>query len=146
MLEVVAHENLIRRVSRLTLFSELRQGIILKENGEPYQSVADFVKDFRSFWHWHMESQRKEGVTVPDVAIYLDARKEKPRWVYLTLDEVKRLCSEAKYEYRVLMMFLLDTGMRSPSELVNIRVADFYDDFTKVHIRDEVRANWPARR
>ncbi len=129
----------------LTLFSELRQGIILKENGQPYQSVADFVKDFRSFWHWHMESQRKEGVTVPDVAIYLDAGKQKPRWVYLTLDEVKRLCSEAKYEYRVLMMFLLDTGMRSPSELVNIRVADFYDDFTKVHIRDEVSKTFGRR-
>ena len=129
----------------LTLFSEIRQGIIRKANGEPYQSVADFVKDFRGFWHWYMESRRKEGVTVPDIAIYLDAAKEKPRWVYLTDDEVKRLCSEAKYEYRILMMFLLDTGARSPSELVNIRVADFYDDFTKVHIRDEISKTFGRR-
>ena len=128
-----------------TLISEISNGVVRKDNGEPYMAISDFVKDFRAFWHWHMESQRRNGTTVPDVTRYLDTRKQKPRWVYLTESEVKRLCEEAKYEYRVLMMFLFDSGLRSPSELINVRVADFSDDFTKLNIREEISKTFGRR-
>ena len=35
-------------------------------------------------------------------------------------------------------MFLFDTGIRSPTELMNIRVSDLYNDFKELHIRDEI--------
>lgn len=128
-----------------TLFNEMQTGTIVKQDGQPYLAVSDFIKDFKGFWHWHMEVRRRDGESIDDVTYYLDSRASKPRWVYLTDEQVKRLCEEAKYEYRVLMTFLIDTGVRSPTELVNIRVGDLQDDLKKVHIRDEVSKTFGRR-
>ena len=46
-----------------------------------------------------------------------------------TENEVIKLCNEAKYEYKALIWFLFDTGIRSPTELMNIKVSDFYNNF-----------------
>jgi len=35
-------------------------------------------------------------------------------------------------------MFLLDTGIRAPTELVNIKVSDLYNNCKEVNIRDEI--------
>jgi len=35
-------------------------------------------------------------------------------------------------------MFLLDTGIRAPTELVNVKVSDLYNDCTELMIREEV--------
>ncbi len=128
-----------------TLFNEVQSGVIRKKNGEPYLAVSDFVKDFKGFWHWHQEAQRKAGKAVGDITMYLVSRPKKPKWVYLTEEQVKQLCEEAKNSYRVLMIFLLDSGVRSPTELMNIRVQDFSEDFTKVHIRDDVSKTFGRR-
>lgn len=82
---------------------------------------------------------------MPDITIDLDTSRDKPPWVYLTEEEVNRLCAEAKFDYRVLMMFLLDSGVRSPTELVNLRVGDFTDDFGKLHVRAEVSKTFGRR-
>jgi integrase len=34
-------------------------------------------------------------------------------------------------------MFMYDTGIRSPGELINVRVSDLNENFKKVHIREE---------
>ncbi len=128
-----------------TLFHEMRSGTIAKKNGKNYMSVGDFVKDFKTFWHWHMEIQRKKGLTVPDITSYLSAHKDKPKWVYLDEEQFKQMRDQAKYEYRVLMTFLLDSGVRSPTELVNLLVSDFSDDFTTVHVRDAVSKTFGRR-
>ncbi len=57
--------------------------------------------------------------------------------MYLTEKDVRRLCNHAKFRYKVLLLFLFDTGIRSPSELVNVRVNDLTEDCTKLRIRDE---------
>lgn len=128
-----------------TLFAEMRSGGIRRVDGKEFLAVGDHVKDFRTFWRWYIEVQRKAGSTVPDVSMYLDSRDEKPKWVYLTEDQVRLLCNEAKFEYRVLMMFLLDSGVRSPSELINLRLCDFDEDFKRVQIRDEVSKTFGRR-
>lgn len=128
-----------------TLFNEMRTGVILKQNGQRYLAVSDFAKDFKGFWHWHMEVERRKGTTIEDLTYYLDSRPTKPKWVYLTEEQVKLLCEEAKYEYRVLIMFLLDSGIRSPTELVNVRVSDFQENFAKVHVREEVSKTFGRR-
>jgi integrase len=119
------------------LFNAMRNGTIKRKDGEIYQSVVDYVKPFKAFWHWYMKVNKKKGINIQDITEDLDASKSKPRWVYLTQDQVRKLCDNAKPEYKVLIMFMYDTGIRSPGELINVRVSDLYENFKKLNIREE---------
>ncbi len=119
-------------------FSKMRKGEIARNDGKTYQSTHYFVKIFKSFWHWYQITNKKKGIELQDITVDLDSRGDKPKWVYLTEEQVKRLCNNAKWSYKVLIMFLFDTGIRSPTELVNIKVSDFYNDFKELVIREEV--------
>jgi len=44
------------------------------------------------------------------------------------------------------MRFLLDSGVRSPSELTHIRVCDFDENFGRVHVREEVSKTFLSAR
>jgi len=87
-------------------FSAMRNGEVSRKDGGTYQSVVDYVKPFKAFWHWHMKVNKKKGVMVRDITEDLDASKPKPRWVYLTEEDVRKLCDHARPQYRVLMMFI----------------------------------------
>lgn len=115
-------------------FSDMRKGLIKRQDGQEYKSVSDFVKIFKAFWHWHQKVNRKNGDEIPDITIDLDSRAEKPKWVYLTEDQVRSLYNQAKFEYKTLIMFLFDTGIRSPTELINVKVSDFHNDFKELQI------------
>jgi len=123
-------------------FTKMRNG---EFNGRLYKSVVNYVKAFKSFWHWYQRFQRKEGKDIPDITTDLDMSKDKPKWVYLTEDQVKELCKNAKYNYHVLIMFLLDTGIRSPTELMNVRVKDLFNDFKELQIREETSKTFGRR-
>jgi len=126
-------------------FTDMKNGILKRIDGRVYQDPANFVKIFKSFWHWHQKVNRKKGVEIYDLTQDLDTSKEKPKWVYLTEKEVKRLCEEAKYEYKVLIMFLFDTGIRSPGELMNIKVSDLHNKCKELAIRDEISKTFGRR-
>lgn len=126
-------------------FSDMRNGNIKRANGKQYKAVRDYVKNFKAFWHWHQRVNRKEGKQIQDITTDLDTSGEKPDWVYLTEDQVKHLCSEARYDYEVLIWFLYDTGIRAPTELSNIKVSDFYNDFKELNIRDEISKTFGRR-
>ena len=126
-------------------FADMRSGVIQRLNGGRYQSVETYAKSFKAFWHWHQKINRKKGIEIPDITVDVDTSQEKPRWVYLTESEVKRLCDEAKYEYKVLIMFLFDSGIRSPTELMNIKVSDLFNDYKELNIRDEVSKTFGRR-
>lgn len=134
------NENQVHR-----FFLDMRSGKILTQDGRIYKSAADFVKDFKAFWHWHQKVSKKKGIEVQDITTDLDTKKDKPKWVYLTENQVRTLSNNAKYEYRVLIMFLYDTGIRSPTELINIRVGDFYNDFKELDIREEISKTFGRR-
>lgn len=119
------------------LFNAMRNGTIKRKDGEIYQSVVDYVKPFKAFWHWHMKVNKKKGINIQDITEDLDVSKSKPRWVYLTQEQVRKLCDNAKPEYKALIMFMYDTGIRSPGELINVRVSDLYENFKKLNIREE---------
>jgi hypothetical protein len=143
-------ENLndLTRVSEEQLhkvFREIRTGIIRKNDGSQYQSAKDYARDFKAFWHWHQKVNRKKGVDIKEITEDLDTTGEKPKWVYLTEAEVKKLADMAKYEYRVLIWFLFDAGIRAPTELMNIRVADFHNDYKELNIRQEISKTFGRR-
>ncbi|VVB79522.1 Phage integrase family protein [uncultured archaeon] len=119
-------------------FSKMRKGEIARNDGKMYQSVNYFVKIIKAFWHWWQIVNKKQGKEIPDIATDLDSRGEKPHWVYLTEEQIKKLCNKARWDYKVLIMFLFDTGIRSPTELVNVKVSDFYGDFKELMIREEI--------
>ena len=130
----------------ITFFTEMRNGKLTKSNGENYKSVADYVKIFKTFWHWHIKASRKLKKQVEDITVDLDTKQEKPAWVYLTEQEIYKLCNHAKYEYKVLIMFLFDTGIRAPTELINIKVSDLYfDKDTELNIREEISKTFGRR-
>ena len=118
-------------------FGAMRAGTLTRLDGRAYRSTGDYVNVFKSFWHWHMRASRRRGEHVEDICTELDYRSEKAPWVYLTQENVESLCAHAKYSYRVLITFLYDSGIRSPTELVNCRVRDFSADCTQLQIRDE---------
>ena len=126
-------------------FTGMRNGTIKRQDGKQYMSPVDYVKIFKAFWHWNQKVNRKRGIAVYDITLDLDISYSKPKWVYLNEEQVKKLCDNAIYDYKVLMMFLFDTGIRAPTELVNIRVSDFYNDFKELNIRDEISKTFGRR-
>lgn len=119
-------------------FGDMRNGQIRRLDGQEYKSIADYVKTFKSFWNWYIKIRKKQGREIPDICTDLDTKRDKPQWVYLTEEQIRKLCNVAKYEYKALIWFLFDSGIRSPTELVNIRVSDLSQDCKTLHIRDEV--------
>jgi hypothetical protein len=118
-------------------FNNMRVGDVKRLDGLNYKSVKDYVFTFKSFWHWYQRICRREGKEIIDVAIDLDISGDKPIWVYLTENQVKQLCNHAIFEYKVLMMFLFDTGIRAPTELSNVKVSDLSEDCKELNIRQE---------
>ncbi len=102
----------------LHFFNEFRSGKIKTKQGRPYRDTDTVARIFTAFWHWLMKVKKKEGVILEDITSDLDKKNDsKPEWVYLDEGQVKALCNNAKYEYKILMWFLYDTGIRSPTEL-----------------------------
>jgi integrase len=129
----------------MTFFSDMRNGSLKRDDGKEYISVCTFVKNFKAFWHWHQKVSKKQGIEVPDITQDLDTSQEKPKWVYLTEEQVKKLCDNARYEYKILFMFLFDTGIRSPTELMNVRISDLYNNCKEVQIREETSKTFGRR-
>ena len=46
----------------------------------------------------------KKGVEVIEITQDLDTKQDKPKWVYLTEEQVKTLADGAKYDYKVLIL------------------------------------------
>ena len=45
-----------------------------------------------------MKVNRKEGREIIDITTDLDSRRDKPKWVYFTEEEIKKLSENSKYE------------------------------------------------
>lgn len=129
----------------MSFFAGMRNGDIRKLDGGIFTAPADYVKVFKAFWHWYQKTSRKKGIEIQDITLDIDTSRDKPDWVYLTEEQVKQLSENAKFNYRVLIMFLFDTGIRAPTELMNLKVSDFYNDFKELNIRDEISKTFGRR-
>lgn len=123
------------------LFMKLRTGEIKKTDGGLYKAVADYAKIYKSFWHWYMKTQKKTGKLLPDITEDLDTSREKAKFNYFTIEQLKLLADNSKYEYKVMMYFLFDTGIRAPTEFLNVKRKDLIYDQNRrtysLNIRDE---------
>jgi hypothetical protein len=135
----------IQEAQLFDFFQGLRSGKITRIDGKLYKSAKDMAKDFKAFWHWHQKRSKKEGILIEDISADLDTTGDKPIWVYLTESEVKLLAESANIKYRVLIWFLFDSGIRAPTELMNVKVSDFFNDFKELQIRDEVSKTFGRR-
>jgi len=126
-------------------FQGLRRGKITRNDGKLYKSTKDIAKDFKAFWHWYQKRSKKQGIRIEDIAADLDTTGDKPIWVYLTEEQVKALADSANIKYRVLIWFLFDSGIRAPTELMNVKVSDFYNDFKELQIREETSKTFGRR-
>jgi len=57
----------------------------------------------------------------------------------MTIEQVKLLCNEVSYYYKVLMMFLFDSGIRAPTELMNVKAGDLEWDEKQGHYTLNIR-------
>lgn len=114
------------------LFEGISKGEIKKPNGYMYKDVGDVIKNARTFFRWMKRTNRiSEDITADlSVASY---EKQKPAWVFLTHKDIVRLIDGANSVYRPLMIFLYDSGIR-PEEAFRIKVEDFKNDFSILHI------------
>jgi hypothetical protein len=63
------------------MFLGMRNGEILTSQNKKYNAVRDYVKDFKSFWHWYQKIKKKEGIKVEDITMDLDVSRAKPKGV-----------------------------------------------------------------
>lgn len=129
----------------IMFFTDMRNGVIKTRAGGSFKSTETLSRIFKAFWHWWIKVSKKQGIEVKDITIDLDTRQEKPNWVYLNEEQVKKLCNNAKYEYKVLIMFLFDTGIRAPTELMNVKVSDLFNKFKELNIREETSKTFGRR-
>jgi len=123
------------------VFKEMRDGTIKKPGGGTYKSVADYVKIYKAFWHWHMKVSKREGNRLIDITEDFDTSREKHKFNYFTFEQMKKMAEHSKYEHKVIMWFLFDTGIRAPTELLNVKIKDLIEDSKnngyQLDIRDE---------
>jgi len=126
-------------------FVDMRRGLIKRQDGRRYKATRDFVKLFKAFWHWYQKVARKAGKEVEDITTYLDSSREKPEWVYLNEEQIRLFSESCNSKYKTIVMFLFDTGIRAPTELMNLKVSDLSPDFKELHIRDEISKTFGRR-
>lgn len=115
------------------LEEEISSGKIKKRNGEKFTAFGNYIKDFKVFWNWGLRTKRfKENITED-----ITSKTDKPSWVFLSEEQIKKLFNELSLEYRTYCWFLYDSGMRV-TEAMSLKINNFSKDFTQVTIPDEV--------
>lgn len=115
------------------LFEDMRTGVLKTNKGQPYKSTGDYVKVFKSFWHWHQKTSKEK---IEDICEELDMRGEKPKFVYFTEQDFNKILKVAEMDLKPILVLAFDSGVRV-TELMNIKVSDFSNNFKELNIREE---------
>jgi len=121
-------------------FDDMRKGVIKTHRGGKYKSTGDYVKAFKSFWHWYMKINSANNKNIKDLTEYLDSsQEEKPIWVYLDENQISQLIKKASSKYSALLEFQFDSGARV-TEAFSLRGRDVYEEKGIVfcNISDEI--------
>ena len=118
-------------------FRDMREGVIKTKDGKIYKSTLDYVKVFNSFWHWWMKINKKNEKDIKDITEEIDTNRDENNFVHFTKEQLEKMMEYFSQDEQVRMLFMFDTIVRSPAELMNIKVHDLTSDFKEVTIRDE---------
>lgn len=139
----------VNETELMHLFKKMKDGETSKTNGRPYKSVSDYIKVYKTFWHWYMKIMKKQDKRLPDITEDLSVKREKPKFNYFTFENMKTMAEQSRYDYKVLMWFLFDSGIRAPTELMNVKVKDLQEDsgsdILQLNIRDETSKTFGRR-
>jgi site-specific recombinase XerD len=126
------------------VYSKLVNGEIRRKDGKCYEGYTDYGKDIKTFWNWYMRHSKREGKskTIDNITTDLDTTDKTTRtFNHLDYEQYELLVNKVNKKYRPLMWFLFDSGIRSPKELINIRIKDISEDKQTgklhLHIREE---------
>ncbi len=114
------------------LEKKIDDGKILKSNGKKFIAFGNYIKDFKVFWNWLLRTKNVKENIAEDIS----SKTEKPNWVFLSEEDIKKFFNSLLLDYRVYCWFLYDSGMRV-TEAMNVRILDFENDFSKVTISDD---------
>jgi len=126
----------ITKESLHQLFDDMRTGVLSNRSGKPYLSAGDYVKDFKVFWHWYQKVSKEKKDLIIDLTEDLDRRGEKPKFVFFTKEEFEEMLKSASRDLQIIMVVLFDAGCRV-TELLNIQIKDFGNDFKELTIKEE---------
>jgi integrase len=118
-----------------TLFDRMAKGEIVKASGTPYRDVGDYIKNVKTLWGWLLKTKKVTEDITEDLS-RAEHKRGKPPWVFLEHDEMKLLIDQARGDYRALILFMYDTGLR-PQEAYRIRIKDFQEDFTLLNVLEK---------
>lgn len=111
----------------LDFFNKMGSGAVRRKDGKKYNSTIDYINIFKAFWHWYQKKERENDNIVKDITIDLDtANKKENEFVYFRIDDLRKVINRCKYEYRVYLWFLFDSGIRSPTEFLSLKNKDFH--------------------
>ncbi len=119
------------------LFNDMRNGVIKTKDGRVYKSVLDYVKVFNAFWHWHIKVNKREGKEIADITEEIDTSRDENSFVYFTKEQLEQMMEYFSQDEQVRMLFMFDTIIRSPTELMNVKLHDLTPDYKEVTIREE---------
>ncbi len=110
----------------LLVFGAMRDGTILTKNDTPFKDTGTYVRSFAKFWRYYMRIKKKDGVILEDICSSVETGRDiKPKWNYITLKQAQKMSYLAPSPYyKALILFLFDSGIRAPTELMNVRVKD----------------------
>lgn len=136
MLEARGINDLTQTESKdiLSVYTDIINGNIKRIDGRVYTCPQDFAKDFKSFWHWVIKTSKGK---IEDITQDLDTSKEENSFVYFTKEQMEKMLPYLKPDEQVRLLFIFDTLIRSPTELMNVKVSDCHNDFTELTIREE---------
>ena len=123
-----------------SLFNDMRTGKIKKSNGQVYKSTADYEKVFNAFWNWLIKIKRKEGIHLETICEDLDKGRDENKFVHFNKELLEKMMPYFSQDEQVRLLFMFDTIIRPPGELLNIKVSDvnFDEKPPKLTIRDEI--------
>jgi site-specific recombinase XerD len=101
----------------------------------------DYAVRLKSFWAWYMKEQRKKGVVIDDVCMDLDTSNNNDSqfvWIKKEEGELDKLCELLTEEEQLIVRFVMDSIIRSPTEILSLKV----EDITKNN-KGEVWVNIP---
>lgn len=128
IIDNIAMEDItkITRRELLAFFNKMVSGEIKRNDGGKYRSVTDYIKVFKAFWHWFQKRELENDRIIKDITVDLAVEAAENEFVYFTIDDLKNVINHCKFEYRVYLWFLFDSGIRAPTEFMSLRVSDFH--------------------